>query len=107
MTRSLDLNATSDDVVPPRLDSRHRNLPPAYPAEARRLRQAGAVRLLVHVAADGTPSLVEVAGSSGHPSLDDAAVQAVAGWRFNPALGAAGPRPYDLPLTINFIGDRR
>lgn len=101
-----DLNARSDDVVPPRPDSRHRNLPPAYPAEAMRRRQEGTVHLTIHVAADGIPILVEVAGSSGHPSLDQAAVQAVERWRFTPARGAAGPVPFSYPLDIHFVGDR-
>lgn len=102
-----DLNVTGDNVVPPRPDSRHRNMPPSYPAQAVRQRLEGAVRLLVHVTQDGIPLLVEVAGSSGHPSLDEAARQAVEQWRFNPAVGPSGPVPFDYPLTINFIGDHR
>lgn len=102
-----DLNVTGDNVVPPRPDSRHRNVPPSYPAQAVRQRLEGAVRLLVHVTQDGIPLLVEVASSSGHPSLDEAARQAVEQWRFNPAVGLSGPVPFDYPLTINFIGDHR
>ena len=102
-----DLSARSDDIVPPRPDSRFRNLPPAYPAEAMRRRQEGTVRLVVHVSADGTPVLVELAGSSGHPSLDKAALNAVRQWRFNPAMGATGPVPFNYPLDIHFVGDGR
>lgn len=102
-----DMNVTGDNVVPPRPDSRHRNLPPAYPPDAVRQRLEGTVRLLVHVTGDGIPLLVEVAASSGHPSLDRAARQAVERWRFNPALGPDGPVPFDYPLSINFIGDHR
>ena len=102
-----DLNVTGDNVVPPRPDSRHRNLPPAYPPDAVRQRLEGTVRLLVHVTGDGIPLLVEVAASSGHPSLDRAARQAVERWRFNPALGPDGPVPFDYPLSINFIGNHR
>lgn len=102
-----DLNARSDDVVPPRPDSRFRNLPPAYPAEAMRRRQEGTVRMVVHVSANGIPVVVELAGSSGHPSLDKAALDAVGRWRFNPAMGAAGPVPFDYPLDIHFVGDGR
>ena len=102
-----DLSARSDDVVPPRPDSRFRNLPPAYPAEAMRRRQEGTVRLVVHVSTEGIPVLVELAGSSGHPSLDKAAVDAVGRWRFRPAMGAAGPLPFDYPLDIHFVGDGR
>jgi protein TonB len=102
-----DLDSRSDDIVPPRPDSRFRNLPPAYPPEAMRRRQEGTVRLVVHVSTEGTPILVELAGSSGHPSLDKAAVDAVGRWRFRPAMGAAGPLPFDYPLDIHFVGDGR
>ncbi len=101
-----DLNARSDDIIPPRPDSRYRNMPPAYPPEAMRRHQEGPAHLMVHVTVDGVPDLVEVAGSSGHTSLDQAAVQAVARWRFTPALGAAGPVPFSFTLDIHFIGDR-
>jgi len=102
-----DLDSRSDDIIPPRPDSRFRNLPPAYPPEAMRRRQQGTVRLVVHVSTEGVPILVELAGSSGHPSLDRAAVDAVGRWRFRPAVGAAGPLPFDYPLDIHFVGDGR
>ena len=102
-----DLNSRSDDIIPPRPDSRFRNLPPAYPSEAMRRRQQGTVRLVVHVSTEGIPILVELAGSSGHPSLDRAAVDAVGRWRFRPAVGGAGPLPFDYPLDIHFVGDGR
>lgn len=100
------LDARSDDLVPAKPDSRYRNLPPAYPAEAARRRETGSVHLVIHVSADGLPVQVEVAGSSGHPSLDQAAVRALERWRFTPAQGIAGPVPFSYPLDINFIGDR-
>jgi len=102
-----DLDSRSDDIIPPRPDSRFRNLPPAYPPKAMRRRQEGTVRLVVHVSTEGIPVLVELAGSSGHPSLDKAAVDAVGRWRFRPAMGAAGPLPFDYPLDIHFVGDGR
>ena len=100
------LDARSDDLVPPKPDSRYRNLPPAYPADAARRRETGSVHLVIHVSVDGVPVQVEVAGSSGHPSLDQAAVRALQRWRFTPAQGIAGPVPFSYPLNINFIGDR-
>ena len=102
-----DLDSRSDDIIPPQPDSRFRNLPPAYPAVAMRRRQEGTVRLVVHVSTEGVPILVELAGSSGHPSLDKAAMDAVGRWRFRPALAAAGPLPFDYPLDIHFVGDGR
>lgn len=102
-----DLDSRSDDIVPPRPDSRFRNLPPAYPTEAMRHHLEGTVRLVVHVSTEGVPILVELAGSSGHPSLDKAAVDAVGRWRFRPAMAASGPLPFDYPLDIHFVGDGR
>ncbi len=102
-----DMNVTSDDVVPPRPDSAYRNLAPAYPAEAIRQHQTGTVHLLIHIGIAGVPDLVEVAGSSGHPSLDQAALTAIERWRFRPAQGETGPVPYSVPLDIHFVGDGR
>ena len=102
-----DMNVTSDDVVPPRPDSAYRNLAPAYPAEAIRQHQTGTVHLLIHIGIAGVPDLVEVAGSSGHTSLDQAALTAVERWRFRPAQAGTGPVPYSVPLDIHFVGDGR
>ena len=55
----------------------------------------------------GVPDLVEVAGSSGHPSLDHAALAAIERWHFRPAQSETGPVPYTVPLDIHFVGDGR
>ena len=102
-----DMNVTSDDVVPPRPDSAYRNLAPAYPAEAIRLHQTGTVHLMIHIGIAGVPDLVEVAASSGHTSLDQAALTAIERWHFRPAQGETGPVPYSVPLDIHFVGDGR
>ena len=38
-----------------------------------------------HITADGSIDEVQVQGSAGHPALDQAAVDAVRKWRFEPA----------------------
>lgn len=58
---------------------------PAYPPDARRLRQEGVVWLRVHVTDRGHPDLVTVLRTSGYETLDDAAVRAVREWEFTPA----------------------
>lgn len=58
------------------------NRPPAYPVLARRLGYEGRVVVRVRVSADGAAEEVVLAGSSGHDSLDRAALDAVRGWRF-------------------------
>jgi protein TonB len=64
------------------------NPKPDYPAEARQERQEGVVIVSVEVGADGRPSDVSLARSSGYPLLDQAAVQAVRRWTFDPARAA-------------------
>lgn len=59
----------------------HGPIPP-YPAAARSRGQEGRVVLDVAIGIDGTPVSVAVAGSSGAPLLDEAAVATVKTWRF-------------------------
>jgi TonB family protein len=65
------------------------NRPPRYPPALRR-RIEGTVLLKVEVRPTGDTGAVDVARSSGHRNLDDAAVEAVRKWRFRPATDAAG-----------------
>jgi protein TonB len=67
------------------------NPPPEYPRISQRRREEGTVLLWVVVAADGRPVDWRVERSSGHERLDQAALDAVAGWRFEPAR--RGHRP--------------
>lgn len=60
------------------------NKPPAYPMSARRDQRQGQVDLLYRVAKDGHVAEVQVAKSSGHPDLDEAAVKAIAKFRYVP-----------------------
>ena len=48
--------------------------------------EQGQVRLDVHVGADGGVIDVQMRESSGSPSLDRSAMQAVRKWRFRPAM---------------------
>jgi protein TonB len=58
---------------------------PVYPPHCRRLGIEGVVRLRVLVDVDGRPEDVSVAATSGERLLDDAALDAVRTWRFEPA----------------------
>ena len=58
---------------------------PTYPEGARAGGVEGTVRLLVEVLEDGTVGAIEVVEPSGSRALDDAAVEAVRAWRFEPA----------------------
>lgn len=75
---------------------------PVEPPMSRRLGEQGTVRLRVLVRADGTAGDVQVAVSSGHPMLDEAAKSAVRTWRFNPATRNGKPidKAFQVPITF-------
>ncbi|MBV9656308.1 MAG: TonB family protein, partial [Acetobacteraceae bacterium] len=95
---SGDIPASPDPSAP--------NLPPRYPEDAAGRGEQGAVVLTVSVTPDGRAGSVAVASSSGFVALDQAALRAVARWRFNPEHDAAGaPVASRLPIKINFVLD--
>ncbi len=58
---------------------------PAYPMIARRMGWQGKVILNVEVLESGYPGQIRIHQSSGREVLDNAAMQAVRGWKFVPA----------------------
>lgn len=58
---------------------------PAYPSVARQAGQEGTVLLQVEILLNGRAGQINIIRSSGYPSLDEAAVQAVRQWQFVPA----------------------
>ena len=60
--------------------------PPRYPPQAIRRRLEGEVMLRVLVSVDGSPLKILVDKSSRHRELDQAAMQAVKSWKFNPEV---------------------
>lgn len=75
---------------------------PSYPAAPRRLGIQGTTMLRVHVLADGRIGDVRVQESAGHPELDDAAVDAVRRWRFEPARRGAEAIAMWVLLPVEF-----
>jgi protein TonB len=77
---------------------------PEYPRLSRRLNESGIVIVRLYVDEAGVPRSVQVAKSSGHPRLDEAAVAAAQKARFKPytenGWPAAGwariPFPFEL-----------
>lgn len=83
----------------PSSDAAYLNNPrPAYPMAARRRKMQGLVLLSVLVGTDGRPHGVVVKHSSGFEILDEAALQAVRGWRFAP--GSRGGRPVEASVDV-------
>jgi protein TonB len=77
---------------------RYRSNPrPEYPVACRRRHEEGEVRVAVAVGPDGRPLRVSLAKSSGHPLLDQAAIDAVRGWTFEPA------RTSELAVTSEVV----
>ncbi len=76
-------------VTPPGFDADYlNNPPPRYPEASRRAREQGEVILKVLVSPKGGAEDVQLHSSSGFSRLDNAAMRAVARWRFTPARQA-------------------
>ena len=74
------------------------NPKPHYPSIARSRHWEGLVLLRVHVTPDGHCGSLNVARSSGHDVLDDAAASAVRNWQFVP--GKRGDTPIASWVTV-------
>lgn len=72
---------------------------PVYPPLARQTRISGTVRLHAIIGKDGTVQQLEVI--SGHPLLQQAALDAVRQWRYQPTL--LNGEPVDVDTTIDVI----
>jgi protein TonB len=75
---------------------------PRYPAQALRSGEQGTVMVSAEIDANGVPSDVGVAKSSGSRLLDRAAVDAVRHWRFRPAMADGQPAPGRVQVPISF-----
>jgi len=75
---------------------------PKYPQVARSRGHEGRVLIRVSVLGDGRVGSATVAKSSGHDSLDRAALKAVERWRFTPALRAGKPVTATLTVPVVF-----
>jgi Ca-activated chloride channel homolog len=73
---------------------------PAYPELARQARVSGKVVLTLTVDEEGNVTDVNVV--SGHPLLDDAAVNAVKQWKYAPTLLNGEPAPVSITATVDF-----
>jgi len=81
---------------------------PRYPSQARRRNQQGVVLLEVRLDELGRQRSLNVLRSSGVESLDRAALQAVAAWRFNPETtdGQAVPSRVHIPIQFALTASR-
>jgi protein TonB len=79
-----------------------KNPRPGYPRIAQREGWEGNVMLRVHVLPNGKAAGIVLVKSSGHKALDDAAVEAVNGWTFNPATQGGSPIEGSVMVPIEF-----
>ncbi len=78
------------------------NPKPTYPPLAVNRGWEGKVLLRVNVSAEGLSLSVTVHQSSGHDSLDDAAIEAVEKWKYIPAKKGDKAVPCTVIVPINF-----
>lgn len=76
--------------------------PPRYPRRCRERNEQGTVVLRVRVDAGGEAAAVQVVRSSGFDSLDEAAADAVARWRFRPASEDDRPVAAEVDVPVVF-----
>ncbi|UJR83980.1 energy transducer TonB [Sandaracinus amylolyticus] len=75
---------------------------PPYPRIAQRAGWEGTVVLRVHVQPDGRPATIRIQQTSGRDVLDQAAREAVTGWRFSPATLDGRPAAGWVTVPIVF-----
>ena len=83
------------------------NPPPRYPTSALRSGIEGTVLVRAEIDADGTPVDVGIARRSGNRELDRAALNAVRGWRFQPALRDGKAVASAVQVPVDFVLEDR
>jgi len=79
------------------------NPQPLYPRKSRRLGEQGKVVLSVEVDPKGNVSQITISQSSGHPRLDQSALETVLKWRFVAGKKAGVPQKMWVNIPINFV----
>lgn len=87
------------DVQPPQVLHK---APPEYPESARKEKLEGTTVVKAVINEQGKVQDPAVETSSGHESLDEAAVDAVSTWTFKPATLKGKPVPVFYSITIRF-----
>lgn len=88
------------------VDVRSKNLaPPKYPAEAAAARITGRVVVIVNVAADGSVSDARVEKSQPAGVFDQATLDAVRQWKFEPAIKDGRPVAGRVRVPVDFAMD--
>ena len=75
---------------------------PHYPAALGCAGIGGVVGLGLTIGVDGKPSEVFLVNSSGHAALDQAAIEGVKSWKFEPATRRGQPVTQGIQVPVNF-----
>jgi protein TonB len=94
--------AQDASFAPAHVDLSAGNLQPAYPATAITNREEGTVVVGVLVSSNGRPTHLKLDRSSGYDDLDDAAIAAVMGWKFVPAMRGGETDQDRIDVGVNF-----
>lgn len=78
------------------------NPPPPYPRLARKLGHEGVVQLEALISVAGRVDDLRIAASSGHESLDAAALEAVRSWRFSAGQRNGQPVAMRVRVPVRF-----
>lgn len=89
-------------AVPPTQVAAIDTPPPSYPAELACDDVGGRTLLGVTVQADGSTGDIRLVDSSGNAALDQAAQEAVRGWRFRPATVRGRPVSTSIQVPVTF-----
>lgn len=81
------------------------NAAPKYPLRALRAGIEGTVLVRVEIDSHGVPNQVSLEHRSGNRDLDRAALSAVRGWRFEPALRNGKAEASALQVPVDFVLD--
>lgn len=92
----------SEALIPPTQPRAVHTPPPVYPDELACYGQGGTTDLIMEIGVDGSPHELRIERSSGHPQLDQAALDAVAGWEFAPGTRGGEPVARDLRVPVTF-----
>ena len=96
--------AGSSDISLPITHAQYLNNPhPSYPRQSKRLGEQGTVLLAVEIDVDGSASQVKIHQSSGHPRLDNTALETVIKWRFIAGKKAGVSQKMWVNIPINFV----
>jgi protein TonB len=78
------------------------NKPPVYPEIAKVRGYEGIVFVIAEILTDGNVGRLNIGKSSGYAVLDNAAIEAVRHWKFEPARKMGKPYPSRVNLPIRF-----